>query len=192
MKKIAILLGILMMGVVFVAQANAITINAASGGEENIWTIADGWGFSSVTQANLESNTTLTTLAAGSYTIIDLAKYAGDTNVGGFYTGIGTVPLHTASVASIAGTQEVAPSGSSYNSAVSISFHPTSTFGFYNDDTSTSYLGTTQNQNASNSPGTGVVPLNQSNGYIFNLGLINAAYTGDYLVAFEDGDSHPP
>ncbi len=169
-----------------VAQSNAagITINSGASGEPSLWTIADGWGFTSVTQANLESATTQQTMAAGSYMVIDLARYAADDNDGGFYTGIGTVPAHGASVSSISGTAVVDPAPNGYNSAVSIAFKPTATFGFYNNDETTGYLGATQNQNT----GAGL----QSNGYIFNLGSINAAYAGYYLVAFEDGDSNPP
>ncbi|MGP8050895.1 MAG: hypothetical protein ACLPYB_09820 [Desulfobaccales bacterium] len=182
MKKAGILLAVLLVVVGFAAQANAaIIINPASGGEPNLWDISTGWGFT-VTQTQLENATTSETLPAGSYTVIDLARYAGNDNDGGFYTGIGSVPAHTATLASISATAEVDPDPNGYNSAVSITFNPTSTFGFYNKDMSNLILGTTQNQNAGS----------QSNGYIFNLASINPAYAGDYLVAFEDGDGHPP
>lgn len=174
-KKLAILLGVLLVGLAWSAQANAITINPAPASEESLWTIATGWGFT-VSQTQLQNATPLATLAAGSYTVIDLARYAANDDDGGFYTGISPVPSHTATVSSISGTALVDPDTNPYNSAVSITFKPTAPFGFYNNDESTSYLGTTQNQNTGS----------QSNGYIFDLG------SGYYLVGFEDGGSNQP
>ncbi len=191
MKKLSILLGILLMGVVFAAQANAVTINTpwpanGSGAELNLDTIATGWGFT-VTNAQLQAATPLQTLAAGNYTILHAARYADNDNDGGVYTSVGSAPSHGATPGSVGGTLlaglDVA-NGS--NAAVNIPISPISTFGFLDYDDVNNNLMSTQNQNAS------VSPLFQSSGFIFNLGLINAAYAGNYLVAFEDGGSNRP
>ena len=118
MKKLWILLAILLMGIVCATQASAVTINAAPAGEVSLWTIATNWGFT-VSQAQLQAATPLATLGAGSYSVIDLARYAADDDDGGFYTGISSVPSHAASVASISGTPLVDPDTNPFNAAVS-------------------------------------------------------------------------
>lgn len=189
MKKMSVLLGILLVGVVFAAQANAVTINAiwpanGSGSELNLNTISTGWGFT-VTNAQLQATTPLQTLAAGGYTILHVARYADNDNDGGVYTSIGSAPLHTATPGSIGGTLLAGLDVANHsNTSVNIPISLASTFGFFDYDnvSNPTYLASTQNQNG----------VNQSSGFIFDLGLINAAYAGNYLVAFEDGGSSKP
>jgi hypothetical protein len=160
MKKIGMftLAAIMVLGLALSAQATQ-TINATSGGEVNLWTIINGWTGLSLTQADLQNATVLQTLGAGSYDVINYAKYAS-------FTQKLDVP---------SGTLLTLVAGSG-NSAANIPFSEGSTFGFTDTAAGTLTL-TTQNQNGSG----------QSNGFIFSLGQFGANYAGQYIVAFEDG-----
>ena len=165
MKKLGVLAlaAIMVMGLALSARATQ-TINDNYGGEPNLWSIINGWTGLSLTQSDLQNATVLETLGHGSYDVVNYAKYAGWTQ---------TLDVPSGNLLNL--------SSGNMNNTANIPFSQTSIFGF-SDTAGGSLLLTTVNQNGSG---------NQSNGFIFDLGQFKSAYSGQYIMAFEDGAGHP-
>ena len=158
MKKLGIfaLASIMVMGLAISAQATLIINNSA---EPTLWSIIDGWTGLSLNQNDLQNATALGTLSAGSYAIVDYAKYAGFSQ---------TIDVPSGNLLNL--------TSGNVNTPSNIPFSEVASFGF-SDTSSGGGTRTTVNQN----------PPNQSYGFIFNLGQFNPAFAGQYVVAFEDG-----
>ncbi len=158
MKKLGIfvLASIMVMGLVMSAQATQV-IN--TNGEPTLSSIINGWTGLSLSQSDLQNAAVLGTLSAGSYAVVDYAKYAT-------FSETLNVP----------GYNLLNLTGGNVNTSANIPFSEMATFGF-SDTSSGGGTRTTVNQNSPN----------QSYGFIFNLGQFDSNLAGQYIVAFEDG-----
>ncbi len=174
MKKIGIfaLAAIMVMGLALSAQATTILTPWAPNGpqgtsEVNLYAIVSGWTGETILNVDLEGAANLGTLGAGCYDLLEYATYAG-------YSQTLTVPTdnHLA----------ITPP-SKFNSAdvafAPIQFTQASSFAFTDGSNSFTSLLATDGSGA----------LDRLPGLIIDLGVINPALTGQYLVAFEDGDA---
>jgi hypothetical protein len=168
MKKLGIvaLAAIMVMGLTFSAHAFQ-TINLAPAGEANLWDIINGWTTLTLSQNDLQNATVLETLPDGSYTLLNWAKASA-------FSQTLDVPSQNLLNLPTSPTNQSGFSGTTF-------IEPAS-FGF-SDTPDGLAAKTTQNQN-----GVG----NQSSGFIFDLGQFDAAYAGQYIVAFEDGSDSQP
>ena len=159
-----------------------LTINPAPAGEVSLWTVVNtmlGLPADTITQAKLQALNNLETLPGGTYTVTNLARYAGFSQTLGFYTDLSDGTGKTALATPSANLTDVALTPA-------VEFTSAGAFGFYEDLTGSGH-GFKYTQASLDSPAT-----SQPNGLILDLSKITGLNLTGYIVAFEDGGNNPP
>ncbi|MCK9374597.1 MAG: DUF4114 domain-containing protein [Syntrophobacterales bacterium] len=166
--------------------ASAVVIQTQSQSnlpERILYLLMTDWGFP-VDNASLQLATPLEGLPAGQYEIQHYARYSGKLQLLGIYPLDLIPPAHEDQLP--AGALEILLPMQLGQWDCALPFAAEADFGFFDYTRRRTDLLTTQNQNSD------IGPFHQSSGLILDLGLINPIYSGQYLVAFEDGlDDRP-
>lgn len=185
MKKIGMFALTAIMVMSFAVAAQAVVINTpwpVSGiPEVNLFQVINNMTGLSITNAQLEAQVPLETLAAGGYTLLDFAKYAG------FSQKLDVPSGNLLTLASSPLVQTGSP-GTKFTEAAAFAF--------------TDFVdGLTPPTNPKSTIAADNSPLGfQSNGFIFDLeslatasGFANPSkFHNQFIVAFEDGDNNQP
>jgi hypothetical protein len=175
---------VLLLGMAVAVPAVTIQTPWKSGPkEENLYHIITAWGFP-VDNETLQHATPLESLPAGAYVIKNYARDRGKSQLLGIYPWAMTPPGR-GDQPPADGIQLLNPKKPG-NWECDVAFTAISDFGFFDATQKTTSLLTTQNQNSASSP------YHQSSGLIFDLGEINPLYSGQYIIAFEEGRNRHP
>jgi hypothetical protein len=175
---------VLLLGMAVAVPAVTIQTPWKSGPkEENLYHIITAWGFP-VDNETLQHATPLESLPAGAYVIKNYARDRGKSQLLGIYPWAMTPPGR-GDQPPADGIHLLNPKESE-NWECDVAFTAISDFGFFDATQKTTSLLTTQNQNSAFSP------YHQSSGLIFDLGEINKLYSGQYIIAFEEGRNRHP
>jgi hypothetical protein len=132
----------------------------------DLWTIVNNMASTSYTSGTLNALTQYSTITSGAYEVVSVASFAGYTQAGGFYDA-STTPPGTGLVNTPPPSFSILP--------VALPFSQLSgNIAFYNTPDSYSGLISTDSLKTTAS---------------YGAGLILQIGTGDYIVAFEDGNS---
>ncbi len=169
-----------------VATAPAVTIQTPiryEHKEANLYQIITAWGFP-VDNATLQQATPLESLPSGAYSLNTYVSYSNTSQYLGTYPLEATPPGHRAQPPT--GNFSLLIPKKSGNWEGGLIFSEPADFGFFDDIKQNTILLTTQNQNST------LNPYRQSSGLIFDLSEINPQYSGNYIIAFENGRPHHP